>query len=60
MQIAQTRKVIIDFNKRGTPCFGEDKPMEEMPLWFKLVIYATVGLTALYAVVGMIQSVLQS
>ncbi len=34
--------------------------MEEMPLWFKLVIYATVGLTALYAVVGMIQSVLQS
>lgn len=34
--------------------------MEEMPLWFKLVIYATVGFTVLYALYGVIQSVLQS
>lgn len=34
--------------------------MEEMPLWFRMVIYLTVGLTILYAAWGAIQSLLQS
>jgi hypothetical protein len=34
--------------------------MEDFPIWLKLVIYATIGLTALYTVWGVIQSILQS
>jgi hypothetical protein len=33
--------------------------MEDFPIWLKLVIYATIGLTALYTVWGVIQSILQ-
>jgi hypothetical protein len=39
---------------------NEESEMEEFPIWFKLVIYATIGLTALYAVWGVIQSILQA
>lgn len=34
--------------------------MEEMPLWFKMIIYVTVGLTVLYALWGILQSLLQT
>jgi len=34
--------------------------MEEMPMWFKMIIYVTVGFTVLYAAWGVIQSLLQS
>jgi hypothetical protein len=33
--------------------------MSDMPIWFKIAIYLTVGLTVLYAAWGMIHSVLQ-
>jgi hypothetical protein len=34
--------------------------MEDMPVWFKIIIYATVGLTVLYTAWGILQSVMQS
>jgi hypothetical protein len=34
--------------------------MEDMPIWFKIIIYATVGLTVLYTAWGILQSVMQS
>jgi hypothetical protein len=34
--------------------------MEDLPIWFKIAIYATVGLTALYTAWGIIHSLLQS
>jgi hypothetical protein len=33
--------------------------MEDMPIWFKIAIWATVGVTALYTVWGIAQSVMQ-
>jgi hypothetical protein len=33
--------------------------MEDFPIWLKLVVYATIGLTVLYAAWGIIQSMLQ-
>ena len=33
--------------------------MEDFPLWLKILIYAVVGLTVLYAAWGMIHSILQ-
>jgi hypothetical protein len=33
--------------------------MEDMPIWFKIAIYATVGITALYTVWGIAQSMMQ-
>jgi len=38
----------------------KEKNMEDMPIWFKIAIYATVGLTALYTVWGIIQTLMQS
>ncbi len=32
--------------------------MEDFPIWLKLIIYGTVGLTVLYAVWGIVQSML--
>jgi hypothetical protein len=34
--------------------------MEEFPIWLKIVIYGTLGLTVLYAAWGIFQSALQS
>lgn len=34
--------------------------MEELPTWFKIIIYATVGLTILYALWGMVRSIIQT
>lgn len=34
--------------------------MEDFPLWLKILVYAVVGLTVLYASWGMIHSFLQS
>jgi hypothetical protein len=34
--------------------------MEDMPIWFKIIIYATVGLTVLYTAWGILQSIMQS
>jgi hypothetical protein len=39
--------------------FIEEKTMEDMPIWFKIAIWATVGATALYTVWGIAQSVMQ-
>ncbi len=32
--------------------------MEDFPLWLKVVIYVTIGLTALYTAWGIIRSIL--
>ena len=32
--------------------------MEDFPLWLKIVIYATIGLTVLYTAWGIIRSLL--
>ena len=32
--------------------------MDDFPLWLKIVIYATIGLTVLYSAWGMIRSLL--
>jgi len=34
--------------------------MEDMPIWFKIAIYATVGVTAIYAAWGLVQSFIPS
>jgi hypothetical protein len=34
--------------------------MEDFPVWLKIVIYATIGLTVLYTAYGMIHAMLQS
>jgi hypothetical protein len=34
--------------------------MEEFPIWFKLIIFAILGLTVVYAAWGVIQSMLPS
>jgi hypothetical protein len=34
--------------------------MEDFPIWLKLVIWGTIGLTALYVVWGMFHSFMQS
>jgi hypothetical protein len=34
--------------------------MEDFPIWLKIVVYATVGLTVLCTAWGIIQSMLQS
>ena len=34
--------------------------MGDMPFWFKIAVYLTVGLTVLYAVWGVVHSMLQS
>jgi len=34
--------------------------MEEFPLWLKFIIWGTIGLTALYALYGIIQSMTQA
>jgi hypothetical protein len=34
--------------------------MEDFPIWLKIIIFATVGLTATYALWGMIQSMIAS
>jgi hypothetical protein len=34
--------------------------MEDFPIWLKIVIYATIGLTVLYTAWGIIYSMLQS
>jgi len=33
--------------------------MSDMPFWFKITIYLTVGLTVLYAIWGMLHTILQ-
>ena len=33
--------------------------MQDMPIWFKIVIWATVGVTVLYTVWGIAQSIMQ-
>ncbi len=32
--------------------------MEDFPIWLKLLVYSIVGLTVIYAIVGVILSVL--
>jgi hypothetical protein len=34
--------------------------MEDFPVWLKIVIYATIGLTVLYTAWGIIHSMLQA
>jgi hypothetical protein len=34
--------------------------MEDFPIWLKLVIWGTIGVTVIYAIWGMIQSFMQS
>lgn len=38
----------------------EEINMEDFPIWLKLVIWGTIGLTVLYTIWGMIHSFLQS
>jgi hypothetical protein len=33
--------------------------MEDMPVWFKIAVWATVGVTALYTIWGVTQMFLQ-
>jgi len=38
----------------------EEIAMEDFPIWLKLVIWGTIGLTVLYTIWGMLHSYLQS
>ncbi len=40
------------------PRFLRETTMEDFPLWLKIVIYATIGLTVLYTAWGIIRSLL--
>ena len=33
--------------------------MQDMPIWFKITIWATVGITGLYTVWGIAQTIMQ-
>ena len=33
--------------------------MQDMPIWFKIIIWATVGITSLYTVWGIAHSIMQ-
>jgi hypothetical protein len=35
---------------------SEEKKMEDFPIWLKLVIWATIGLTAIYTLWGIVHS----
>jgi hypothetical protein len=39
--------------------FVQEKNMEDMPIWFKITVWATVGATALYTVWGIAQTLMQ-
>lgn len=34
--------------------------MEDFPLWLKLIVWATIGLTVVYTALGIIRSILAS
>jgi hypothetical protein len=38
----------------------EEIDMEDFPIWLKLVIWGTIGLTVLYTIWGMLHSYLQA
>jgi len=38
----------------------EEIAMEDFPIWLKLVIWGTIGLTVLYTIWGMLHSYLQA
>jgi hypothetical protein len=38
----------------------EEIDMEDFPIWLKLMIWGTIGLTVLYTIWGMIHSYLQA
>jgi hypothetical protein len=37
----------------------QEKNMEDMPIWFKITVWGTVGATALYTVWGIAQMLIQ-
>jgi hypothetical protein len=44
------------FNSKA-PSALEDKKMEDFPIWLKLVIWGTIGLTVGYTIWGMLSSI---
>jgi hypothetical protein len=38
----------------------QESKMEDFPIWLKITIYATIGLTVLYTAWGIVSSMLQS
>jgi hypothetical protein len=47
-----------NFKKRSA--LSEEKEMEDFPIWLKLMIWGTIGLTVGYTIWGMITSFTQS
>jgi len=45
---------------RKRPALSEEKFMEDFPIWLKLIIWGTLGLTLLYTGWGLLHSMLQS
>jgi hypothetical protein len=45
---------------RKRPPLSEEKFMEDFPIWLKLIIWGTIGLTVLYTGWGLLHSMLQS
>jgi len=46
---------------RAPPCRAfKEIDMEDFPIWLKLVIWGTIGLTVLYTIWGMLHSYLQA
>lgn len=43
-------------NNKTLGRFFEEKKMEDFPIWLKLVIWGTIGLTVGYTIWGMISS----
>jgi hypothetical protein len=44
----------------AAPSVFEEIDMEDFPIWLKLVIWGTIGLTVLYTIWGMLHSYLQA
>ena len=57
--VRTSERVTNRYRLKHTVLYQETK-MEDFPIWLKITIYATIGLTVLYTAWGIVSSMLQS